>query len=120
MFLPNKIRLKLFSRKNFARIFNPLSANPIKWSHPNNWNCLSVFDHFVGLELKALKLLLKICPKTSVVKSNIRYSCKFGTLPNLVSTKHFFNEIFYICPFRNSITLSLARAAISNNKIRTL
>ena len=31
--------------------FNPLSANPTKWS-----NCLIVFDHFVGLALKELKV----------------------------------------------------------------
>ena len=31
-------------------VVNPLSANITKWS-----NCLSVFDHFVGLALKELK-----------------------------------------------------------------
>ena len=31
--------------------FNPLSANPTKWSNI----CLSVFDHFVKLALKGLK-----------------------------------------------------------------
>ena len=44
---------------------NPLSANFTKWSNtlkqlvgnlPNN--CLSVFDHFVGLVLKGLRILL--------------------------------------------------------------
>ena len=41
--------------------FNPLSANPTKWSNTlkqfvGNWqtNCLSVFDHFVILALKRL------------------------------------------------------------------
>ena len=42
--------------------FNPLSANPTKW--PNTLkqfvgnlptNCLSVFDHFVGLAFKGLR-----------------------------------------------------------------
>ena len=39
--------------------FNPLSANPTKWSNTNKQcvgklptNCLSVLDHFVGLALK--------------------------------------------------------------------
>ena len=43
-------------------IFNPLSANPIKWSNTFKQfvgklptNCLSVFDHFVGLALKELR-----------------------------------------------------------------
>ena len=33
-------------------VLNPLSANPTKWSNPTN--CLSVFDHFVGLAFKGL------------------------------------------------------------------
>ena len=40
---------------------NPLIANPTKWSNtPKHFvwnlptNCLSVFDHFVGLVLKGL------------------------------------------------------------------
>ena len=39
---------------------NPLSANPTKWSNTlkqfvgNLPNCLSVFDHFMGLALKGL------------------------------------------------------------------
>ena len=42
-------------------IFNPSNANPIKWSNTLKQfvgnlptNCLSVFDHFVGLTLKGL------------------------------------------------------------------
>ena len=45
--------------------FNPLSANPIKWSNTLKkfvgnlpTNCLSVFDHFVGLAFKGLTLAL--------------------------------------------------------------
>ena len=41
--------------------FNPLNANPTKWSNTFKQfvaklpkNCLSVFDHFVGLALKGL------------------------------------------------------------------
>ena len=33
-------------------VINPLGAKPTKW--PNALNCLSVFDHFVGLGLKGL------------------------------------------------------------------
>ena len=62
MFLPNKIRLKFFSQKNLARVFNPLSANPTKWSYSNNSNCLSVFDHFVGLELR-VKIIAENLPE---------------------------------------------------------
>ena len=35
--------------------FNPISANPTKWSNTLK-QCLSVFGHFVGLALKGLKL----------------------------------------------------------------
>ena len=42
--------------------FNPLNASPTKWSNTLKQfvgklptNCLSVFDHFVGLALKWLK-----------------------------------------------------------------
>ena len=42
--------------------FNPLSANPVKWSNTLKQfvgnlptNCLSMFDHFMNLALKGLK-----------------------------------------------------------------
>ena len=48
--------------------FNPLSANPTKWSNTLKQfvgnlptNCLSVFDHFVKLALKGLKELRMWC-----------------------------------------------------------
>ena len=50
---------------DWPKHFNLLSANPIKWSNTlkqfvgklfeTQTNCLSVFDHFVGLALKGLK-----------------------------------------------------------------
>ena len=52
-------------------LFNPLSANPTKWSNtlkqfvgklPTNY--LSVFDHFVKLALKGLKNDMIYCVKT--------------------------------------------------------
>ena len=46
---------------------NPLSANPTKWSNTLKQfvgnlptNCLSVFDHFVGLALKRLRLTVSL------------------------------------------------------------
>ena len=46
---------------------NPLSTNPTKWSNTLNQfvgklptNCLSVFDHFLGLALKGLIKLTSI------------------------------------------------------------
>ena len=47
---------------NISSNINPLSANPTKWSNTLKQfvgklptNCLSVFDHFVGLALKGLR-----------------------------------------------------------------
>ena len=44
-------------------LINPLNASPTKWSNTLKQfvgklppNCLSVFDHFGGLELKGLKI----------------------------------------------------------------
>ena len=57
---------KLLNYDNSLRIpslFNPLSANPTKWSNKLKQFfanlltiCFSVFDHFVGLALKGLKI----------------------------------------------------------------
>ena len=39
---------------------NPLSAKPTKWSNTLlAMNCLNVFDHFVGLALKGLRILFQ-------------------------------------------------------------
>ena len=54
---PSNICLEFFAIVND---FNPLSASPIKWSNTLKQvgklsaNCLSVFDHFVGLTLEGL------------------------------------------------------------------
>ena len=43
---------------------SPLNANPTKWSNTQtirqllSTNCLSVFDHFIGLALKGLTIEL--------------------------------------------------------------
>ena len=54
--------------KNKRFVFNPLSANPTKWSNTLKQfvgklptNCLSVFDHFVGLALKGLISAKGLC-----------------------------------------------------------
>ena len=53
--------------------FNPLSANPTKLSNTLKqcvgnlpMNCLTVFDHFVGLELKRLMYTKKLDKKMNV------------------------------------------------------
>ena len=61
-------RAEFSLKANFFKYFvlNPLSANPTKWSNTLKQfvdnlptNCLSVFDHFVGLALKGLKSNIK-------------------------------------------------------------
>ena len=58
----SKVTVKL----NLNMVINPLSANPTKWSNTLKqfvcklpMNCLSVFDHFVGLALEGLSHLEK-------------------------------------------------------------
>ena len=67
--------LPLF-HNSVALVFNPLSANPTKWSNtlkqfvgnlPTNY--LSVFDHFVKL---AVKVLIKILWKTLRLKKIVK------------------------------------------------
>ena len=55
--LTNPKKTIVFAKKR--HIINPLSANPRKWSNTLKQfvgklptNCLSVFDHFMGLALK--------------------------------------------------------------------
>ena len=71
-------KIHIYSWKYKQAIFNvnPLSANPEKWS-----NCLSVFDHFVGLQLTVLTIrtLQRInCPIINIYlfKVNIRNTRK--------------------------------------------
>ena len=52
-------------------VFNRLSANPTKWSNTLKQfvgklptNCLSVFDLFVGVGLKGLKLIYQDSPNS--------------------------------------------------------
>ena len=59
-----KTHISYFQFTDFIRsFFNPFSVNFTKWSNTLEefvdnlpTNCLSVFDHFVGLALKGLKL----------------------------------------------------------------
>ena len=52
---------------NYVNVLNPLSTNPTKWSNTFKQfvgklptNCLGVFDHFVKLVLKGLKVVSAI------------------------------------------------------------
>ena len=56
--------MEIVPRKFLIFNLNPLSANPTKWSNTLKkfvgnlpTNCLSVFDHFVKLALKRLRIL---------------------------------------------------------------
>ena len=48
--------IKFFHLRKNCFVFNPLSANPAKWSNKLK-HTQSVFDHFAGLVLKGLKVL---------------------------------------------------------------
>ena len=54
---------KATAKHKMGNLFNPLSANPTKWSNTLKQlvgnlptNCLGVFKHFVGLTLTGLRL----------------------------------------------------------------
>ena len=53
-FLSNFKKLSFEKNPKFLIMFNPLSANPTKWSNTLKQFVLSVFDYFVGLALKGL------------------------------------------------------------------
>ena len=60
-------------------MFNPLSANPTKWSDTLKQfisnlptNCLSVSDHFVKLALKGLKKRRKVIEAQQLVDLPIK------------------------------------------------
>ena len=73
------LKLKLCK---FILFLNPLSDNPTKWSNTLKQfvdnlptNCLSVFDHFVGLALKGLtKQMMKYYVKPGHCIPSIRRS----------------------------------------------
>ena len=58
------LKLNNGNKNNLPNVFNPLSADPTKMvKHTQtigklSTNCLSVFDSFVGLVLKGLKLVV--------------------------------------------------------------
>ena len=56
----------------------PLSANPIKWLNPLKQfvdklptNCLSVFDHFMGLALKGLNKKIRALMEPWIPEANL-------------------------------------------------
>ena len=65
--LYTSIKIAVSSKTRKSYYLNPLSANPTKWSNTLKefvgnlpTNCLSVFDHFVGLALKGFRIILRI------------------------------------------------------------
>ena len=72
-----------FRKRNdkIVELFNPLSANPTKWSNTLKQfvgslptNCLSVFDHFVGLALEGLILEFMLRSIYSIYKFRLSYT----------------------------------------------
>ena len=75
-------------------IINPLSANLTKWSNTLKrfvgklpTNCLSVFDHFLGLAFKGLTNLTTLVLMTKTIK-NLSYKERCNLLNN-PGTRHF-------------------------------
>ena len=70
----------LYTKQNHIKVLtklNTLSVNPTKWSNTLKQirrllptNCLSMFDHFVGLALKGLTNLRRIFPSYKKIEIN--------------------------------------------------
>ena len=65
IFVKKHLPVQTQQNDDLFKLINPLSANPTKWSNTLKQfvgnlptNCLSVFDHFVGLALKGLMKIL--------------------------------------------------------------
>ena len=81
--LPNELKsnVKLFADdKSLSSVVNPLSANPTKWSNTLKQfvgnlptNCLSVFDHFLILALKELRIRMKVLMLSTMIFSQALY-----------------------------------------------
>ena len=88
-----------------ANVDGPLSANPTKWSNTLTQfvgnlpsNCLSVFDHFVGLALKGLTHLSLVPHAKQWIgfyKCNSRLKCVNLTLSIRDKFKLYFLQVCY-------------------------
>ena len=107
----------------FSFSFNPLSANPTKWSDTLKQfvgklptNCLSVFDHFVGLALKGLSVQLPFknlsaklhfcCDVFSLLELYLNYHLKTSVLI-LSMALHFLYGIIAQVSLNLSLVLSV-------------
>ena len=79
---------------------NPLTVNPTKWSNTLPTNCLSVFNHFVGLALKGLKIMYQIIFHAIMwLEPNAPKLLQPG---KTLSGKDFYKLIIYLCKYRTS------------------
>ena len=88
------------------KLVNLLSANPTKWSNTLKQlvgdfptNCLSVFDHFVGLALRGLRyksIKFFCCLKLGkIVRTFLRYSKAITELSYVFSREVYFIPKFF-------------------------
>ena len=83
-------------KQNKGDTLNPLSANPTKWSNTLKQfvgnlptNCLSVFDHFLGLALKGL-IMCRFFVKTIVFFGLVKAMSFFLFFTFRISAMNFF------------------------------
>ena len=70
-------------------VFNPLSANPTKWSNTLK-QCSSVLDNFVGLSLKGLRRII------GTWKTTIDPSVPFETFQRCLKRLSMIKSLFFI------------------------
>ena len=94
--------LRYFSKVSIEISFNPLNANPRKWSNTLKLivsnlvtNCWSVFDHFVGLALKVLKSILSMVINCLVNRENFSHFSYQNSVLIIRFFKHIFRQVFF-------------------------
>ena len=92
---------------------HPLSVNPTKWSNTLKQfvgklptNCLSVFDHYLGL-VKEYKVLVKEYKASFDVNANSRilFPMSFDPVINNITCKTMKVAVFYLFLSRENVTM---------------
>ena len=94
--IANNTVIFLLASKRYFPLFNPLSAKFIKWSNTLKQfvgklptNCLTVFDHFVGLVLNGLIRNVNIFQRKKIVLIMIIFHIIFSYFMHSILTFYF-------------------------------
>ena len=89
-------------KKVILNTLNPLSAKFIKWSNIlKQFVGLSVFDHFVGLALKGLRLMSLVMRQKGEIQTGgkKKTKCVYRGITNVRFSEHLACFVFLLPPF---------------------